>query len=304
MRSGGVRSGGRWARLVVLSVVGLVAVTGCGGAGKVAGDGGDALAERARRVADAWDGSPAATAWRTAGYHPTGEPVRLPRGGLHDGADQQAYERRNFKLAGGGLPGTAPKTGEVTWPSGGASVVRPLVGAEESYDALAGPSDANEPHLSVRAVELGRMTVATSRGPALVPAWIYTLDGYSTPLKQAAAVPSAAPRSPIAPTHDLPGLPLDRFLGASPSDGRKVTVVAIHGVCDKGPAVEALETRGSVVLSATVPDPDPDGERTCTKQGKLERVEVKLREPLGERLLLDALSGRPVPARGLAGLAP
>ncbi|MFJ8927770.1 hypothetical protein ACIRLA_14445 [Streptomyces sp. NPDC102364] len=113
--------------------------------------------------------------------------------------------------------------------------------------------------------------------------------------------PSKAPRPPVKPAHDLPGFPLNRLLQVS-ADGRSVTVVALHGVCDDGPRVDVLETRGSVVLSASVTG--RGGERLCTKQGKLERVEVRLRKPLGDRVLLDAHSGSPVPYRGTHGLSP
>lgn len=297
MRIGAVRSA-RLSAGVALAAAGLAATAGCGSE-KVAEDQGDALTERARQVADAWDGSSAAAAWRS-GYHPTGEAIQLPRGGLRTGADQQAYERRNFEVR-GTLPGTGPKDGEVTWAASGASVTRPVVGAKEAYDTLAGPRPEGEPHLTVTKVELGTMRMPTSRGPASVPAWVFTLDGYASPLKQAAAAPSRTPRSPIRAAHDLPGSPLDRLLEVS-ADGRTVTVVAVHGVCDDGPTVDVLESRGSVVLSASVTGRDEDG--VCTKQGKLERVEVRLRKPLGDRVLLDAHSGSPVPYRGTNGLSP
>ncbi|MFI5664894.1 hypothetical protein [Streptomyces sp. NPDC051684] len=200
----------------------------------------------------------------------------------------------------GKLPGTGAKNGEVTWAAGEA-VTRPLVGAKEAYGALAGPRVDGKPQLTVTTVTLGHMRQSTSRGPATVPAWVFTLDGYATPLKQAAAVPSKTPRSPVGAAHDLPGLPLNRLLAVS-ADGRTVTVVALHGVCDDGPAVAALETRGSVVLSASVTGRDDD--HVCTKQGKLERVEVRLRKPLGDRVLLDAHSGSPLPYRGRNGLSP
>lgn len=295
MRFGAVRSA-RLSAGVALAAAVLAATAGCGDE-TVTGDGGDALAERARLVADAWDGS-AAAAWR-AGYHPTGEAIQLPHGGLHDGADQQAYERRNFKLS-GTLPGAGPKEGTVAWAAG-ESATRPLVGAKEAYDTLAGPRLDSKSQLTVIAVELGAMRMPTSRGPASVPAWVYTLDGYATPLKQAAAVPSESPRPPIKPARDLPGHPLNRLLDVS-DDGRTVTVVALHGVCDDGPAVAALESHGSVVLSASVTGQDEDS--VCTTQGELERVEVRLRKPLGDRVLLDAHSGSPVRYRGTNGLSP
>ncbi|WP_425837982.1 hypothetical protein [Streptomyces fractus] len=279
--------------------MGLVTAVGCGGE-MVVGENRAALPERPRQVAGVWDGSSAAAAWR-AGYHPTGEAVELPRGGLHGGADQRAYKEGNFRVR-GALPGTGPKHGEVTWAAG-ESVTRPLVGAKEAYGGLAVPRGDRdgESQLTVTGVELGRMRLATSRGPASVPAWVFTLDGYASPLKRAAAVPSKTPRSPVGPAHDLPGFPLDRLLKVS-ADGRSVTVVAMHGVCDDGPTVDVLETRDSVVLTASVTGRDRD--RVCTAQGKLERVEVPLRKPLGDRVLLDAHSGRPVPYRGTNGLAP
>ncbi|MER7001081.1 hypothetical protein ABT342_36255, partial [Streptomyces sp. NPDC000410] len=80
-----------------------------------------------------------------------------------------------------------------------------------------------------------------------------------------------------------------------------VTVVALHGVCDDGPAVDVLETGGSVVLSASVQDRKDSG--NCTKQAKLQQVTVKLERPVGDRVLLDAHTGQPVLYKGL-GISP
>lgn len=281
-----------------LSAVGLVAVSGCGGVNAAADDDTDALTDRARQVAAAWHGSTAAVAWRD-GYHPVGEEVQLPRGGLHNRADQQAYENQNFLLK-GELPTTASKKGQVTWPEGH-SLTRPLVGADDSYRALSGTTVGKEPHLTVTGAKLGEMTMPTSRGPATVPAWLFTLDGYATPLKHAAAVPSARPRAPIEAAHDLPGLPLNRLVRVA-ADGRSVTVVALHGACDDGAAVDVLETRGSVVLSATVKGRANEG--NCTKQAKMQQVTVKLERPVNDRVLLDARTGQPVPYKGLRGISP
>ncbi|MET8184112.1 hypothetical protein [Streptomyces sp. NPDC005336] len=282
---------------VVLSAVGLVAVSGCGSQ-KVAANGDtDVLTDRARQVAEAWDGSTAAAAWR-AGYYPMGEAVQLPRGGLRGQADRQAYRNRNFVLR-GELPSTGPKDGHVTW-AGDDSVTRPLVGAEELYKTLAGTRTGGEPHLTVTGVKLGEMTMATSRGPAMVPAWLFTLDGYATPLKQAAAVPSKYPPAPIKAARGIPGYPLNRLVRVA-ADGRSVVVVALHRVCDDDPKVAALETRGSVVLSATVKDHRDGG--TCSKQASLQQVTVELARPVDDRVLLDARTGQPVPYKGLRGIS-
>lgn len=285
---------------LVLAAVGLGAVTGCGSE-QVGGSRQDAVADakaqaqRARKVAAAWDGSTAAAAWR-AGYHPMGDVVQLPRGGLRSEAERQALQGRRLVLR-GELPATSSEDGRVTWVGGG-SLTRPLVAAEEAFEALAGARVVGKPHLTVTGAKPGEMTLATSRGPATVPAWLFTLDGYDSPLKVAAVVPSELPESPIGRAADAPGFPLHRLVRVS-VDGRSVTAVALHGACDDGPVVHVLETRGSVVLSASVRKRKDVG--LCTDQGLSEQVTVKLDRSVGDRILLDALTGRPVPHRPLHG---
>ncbi|MFC8262290.1 hypothetical protein ACFUNF_32905 [Streptomyces sp. NPDC057291] len=280
--------------VAALFAVCLGAVSGCGSE-KEADSRADVATDRARKVAAAWDGSTAAAAWR-AGYYPMGETVQLPQGGLRSQADMQAYDDQSFVLR-GKLPDTWPKDVRVTW-AGSGPVTRSLVGPDESYKALAGAGLNGKPHLTVTGAKLGEMSVATSRGPAAVPAWLFTLDGYASPLKRAAAVPSKPPRPPIRPARDIPGYPINRLVQIA-ADGRSVTVVALHGVCDDGPVVDVLETRGSVVLSASVKYRKDGGD--CTKQARMQQVTVKLERPVGDRVLLDAPTGQPVPYKGTHG---
>ncbi|THC40308.1 hypothetical protein [Streptomyces sp. A1499] len=283
---------------LALFAAALWGVSGCGGSQKGADGGTDVLTVRARQVAAAWDGSTAAAAWR-AGYYPMGETVQLPRGGLHGRADQQAYEDQNFVLR-GTLPGAGPKDGQVTW-AGGTSLTRPLVGALESYKTLAGTRVGRKPHLTVTGAKLGEMRVATSRGPATVPAWLFTLDGYASPFKQAAVLPSKLPQPPIRSSRGVPGYPINRLVGIA-ADGRSVTVVALHGVCDEGAVVDVLESKGSIVLSASVKNQKHDS--NCIKQAKMQRVTVQLERSVGDRVLLDARTGQPVTYKGLRGTSP
>ncbi|WP_406337548.1 hypothetical protein [Streptomyces sp. NBC_00649] len=279
---------------LALSAVALTVNSGCGSQ-KVAREGTDVVSDRARQVAEAWDGSTAAAEWR-AGYYPLGAAVQLPRGGLRSQADKQAYEDRHFFLR-GKLPDFEQEDGQVTW-SGGASLTRPLMRVKDAYKILTGDGISGEPHLTVTGTQLGEMKLATSRGPATVPAWIFKLDGYDSPLKQAAAVPSKLPRPPIGAAHDIPGHPLNRLVQIA-TDGHSVTVVALHGVCDDGAAVDVLETSGSVVLSASVKDHKDRSK--CTKQAKMQQMTVELERPLGDRVLLDARTGQPVPYKGPLG---
>ncbi|MGW0703311.1 hypothetical protein ACWD0A_29185 [Streptomyces sp. NPDC002867] len=56
--------------------------------------------------------------------------------------------------------------------------------------------------------------------------------------------------------------------------------------------MDVLETRGSVVLSASVKSPKTGD---CSTQAKKKHVTVKLDRPVYDRVLLDAYTGRPVP---------
>ncbi|MCT2589648.1 hypothetical protein LHJ74_06880 [Streptomyces sp. N2-109] len=290
---------------VALAAVGLGTVSGCGSqqeakSGSRQETSGDAseLAHRAREVAAAWDGSVAAAEWRS-GYHPMGDVVQLPQGGLRGRADREAYQDRSVVLR-SEVPATGPKDGPVAW-DGGESATRPLVSAQESYKTLAGTRTRGKPHLTVTGAKLGEMSVTTSRGPATVPAWLFSLEGYDSPLRQAAVNPSKLPRPPIKRARDVPGNPLDQLIRIS-ADGHSVTVIATHGACDDGPAVAPQESHGSVVLSASVKNPKTEG--FCTKQGKLQQVTVKLNQPVGDRILLDALTGKPIPYKPPHGPSP
>ncbi|WP_406415481.1 hypothetical protein OH809_42585 [Streptomyces sp. NBC_00873] len=283
---------------IALSAAGLGAAAGCGSEQETSRST-KMQAQRAQQVAAAWDGSAAAATWRD-GFHPMSNVVQLPRGGLRSKSDRQAYQDHSFVLE-GKLPTTSPKEGRVAW-NDGRTLTRPLVGADESYKTVAGGDRVGgKPHLTVTGARLGEMSVATARGAAVVPAWLFSLKGYGSPLKQAAVIPSKLPQSPIKRAIDVPGYSLNRMVRMS-ADRRSVTVETLHGVCDYGPTMNVLETRGSVVLSASVKDQADGGH--CTKQGKLQQVTVKLDRAVGDRVLLDAHTGRPVPYRPPHGPSP
>ncbi|MGW2425936.1 hypothetical protein ACWC0C_43105 [Streptomyces sp. NPDC001709] len=246
--------------------------------------------ERARQVADAWHASAAATAWNQ-GYYPMADVVQQPKSGWHSKADEHAYETKNFVLR-GNLPRTAAADGKVDWGSG-KPLNRPLIGAMKAYQSFALNRSAG-PRLTVTGARLGTTTIVTSRGKATVPAWLFTLESYDTPLRRVAVTPSKLPRPPIAQARQgsAGGLRSVARLAGTAADGRSVMVKATHGSCDNGPVVKALETDESVVLYASV-----GGARSgpCTAEMIEQSVKVELRKPLGDRILLDALTGRPVP---------
>ncbi|WP_406193838.1 MULTISPECIES: hypothetical protein [unclassified Streptomyces] len=275
----------------LLTTLGLLAA-GCGTvtAGSDDADPPPETRARAHEVAEAWDGSPAADAW-LKGYFPMADAVQPPEDAFHDENDKKAYERQNFELR-GDLPGSEQREGKVTWRGGG-SLTLPLMGAREAYQTV-DRTDAPAPRLVVTGAKLGETTLVTSRGPATVPAWLFTVEGYDTPLKRVAVRPSKLPKPPIGPVRDTPTenlWELNRLVEVA-ADGRSVTVLAHHGSCDDGPAVDVLETAGSVVLSGYVVGME---EGLCTSDLRAKKVTVELDRPLADRLLLDAFTGRPVP---------
>ncbi|MFJ3423348.1 hypothetical protein ACIPN8_44295 [Streptomyces sp. NPDC086082] len=245
---------------------------------------------RARQVADAWRGSASSAAWNK-GYFPMGDAVQMPESGWHSKADERAYAAKNFALR-GNLPTAATEHGMVDWDSGN-TLTRPLITAKRAYQSLA-LNNSEGPRLTVTGARLDTTTITTSRGPATVSAWLFTLDGYDTPLKRVAITPSNLPPMPIEPARQgsAGGLwPVTRLVGAS-KDGQSVTVRATHGACDDGPVVKVLEADQSVVLYASIARAQSG---PCSTQMIEQNVTVKLRKPLDDRILLDALTGRPVP---------
>jgi hypothetical protein len=273
--------------LVTLGLIAAAAL-GCGDRATPAGGKGDG-GDRARKVAAAWEGSEAARAWQQ-GYYPLGAAVQLPDGAFHTDADKRAYITQNFELR-APLPETPKKKGKIRWRDGG-SLALPLTSARAAYDQVARGKNPG-PALTVSGVRLGDMTMLTSRGAAKVPAWLFTVKGYGTPLKRVAVTPAKLPRPPVGPvrqqTAELGPL---AGLDTITEDGRTLTLRAEHGACDDGPAVHMLQRKGSVVFSASVRGVD-DG--LCTSELRTEKVTLRLDRPVGDRILLDAFTGKPVP---------
>ncbi|MDX3453983.1 hypothetical protein PV396_18860 [Streptomyces sp. ME02-8801-2C] len=226
--------------------------------------------------------------------------VQEPESGWHSKADERAYETKNFVL-GGDLPSTAPALGKVDWGNG-KDLSRPLIGVQKAYQSFALNRSAG-PRLTVTGARLGTTTIVTSRGNATAPAWLFTLESYDTPLKRVAVIPSKLPKPPIGQAREgaADGLRSIARLVGTAAGGRSITVKATHGSCDDGPITKALETDESVVLYASIKEAESG---PCPADMTEQSVKVELSQPLGDRLLLDALTGRPVPFGDPKGMAP
>jgi hypothetical protein len=254
--------------------------------------GADPAAARTRHVADSWRGSEAEARWRE-GFFPLDEAVQPPKGGFR-GTDQLAFEARNFTVRGA----LSPK-GDQGWVYRDGSTLRVTVmSPKDAYGSLNAYGEPKGAPLEVTAIQRGEMTVLTNQGMARVPAWLYTIKGYDTPLKQLAARPSKPPRNPVKrldSDRDRIGVEPVSGLTTASANGRTLTVKVQHS-CEASPAVDVLETRDSVVLT---------GWGIGAKKGALchsiildQPVTVTLDRPVGNRVLLDAYSGAPLSYNG------
>jgi hypothetical protein len=233
-------------------------------------------------VADAWEGSDAACRWAEE-FHPIDAHVQLPEGGLRDEFKNGAVRALTS------LPDESAD-GAIRWEDGETSPVALMSAADAFGEMDSGIAERVEgyPAMEVTGVELGEMRLHTSRGPAQVPAWLFTLDGYDTPLRYAAVAvpnPPAAPIEPAADDRDLAGL----ALGPLSEDGRRITVTWWDGSCEES-AIDVLETDESVVIARSVSGGPPPG-TACTEEVTLVEKTLELERPLGERAPLDASTG-------------
>ncbi|WP_049566276.1 hypothetical protein [Streptomyces sp. SBT349] len=233
-------------------------------------------------MADAWEASDAPRRWAEE-FHPLDAHVQLPEDGLRDEFQNGAVRALTS------LPGESAD-GAIRWEDGETSTV-PLMSAAAAFGEMdSGIAERVEgyPAMEVTGVEPGEMRLHTSRGPAQVPAWLFTLDGYDTPLRYAAVAAPTPPTASIEPAvgdRDLAGL----ALGSLSEDGRRVTVTWWDGSCEES-AIDVLETDESIVIARSVSGGPPPG-TACTAEVRIVEKTLELEHPLGERAPLDASTG-------------
>ncbi|MFD3762199.1 hypothetical protein [Streptomyces sp. NPDC058622] len=273
------------------AVVVLGALTaGCTGAGGPDGDGkGGArpadLAPRMAQAAGYWEGADRLARWR-AGFHAMGDVTRPPAGGFHDAADRIAYQERNFTIR-GDLPREAPRPGQAraVWADGTPLPVTPL-SAADTYATFDLEPDRGHA-LVVTGARLGELPLSTSRGPATVPAWFFTLEGYESPLARV-AIDLREHQEPVItrPAPETGGLtPLFGHRATGP-EATSFTVFAERGVCEAA-RIEVLEGSGAVVLGGYA-RPLPGAPDACDASRQADEVRVTLSAPLGDRAIVDA----------------
>lgn len=273
-----------------------------------------AFEQRATQVAAAWQAAPDRQAWQT-GYVPLQEATVLPDDVTFSDETKQAF------LAGWYREQVTPPTeqpddGTIQFPDGTLTV--PLLSAAQAYQEIdqgdpppcpgrpAAPPDGGSPTggpddavgsgpaedcipLTVTAVELGTTTIRTSRGEATVPAWLFSIDELDAKLARVAVAPSAVGTVPVAPP--LSGQTEPELVSAQDLtvvDGAGLTYRLGVGACDENIVPLVQEHDDLVVVGGAV----TKSPGVCTDQLLLEPVSVTLDAPLGDRPVLDALTGQ------------
>ena len=257
-----------------------------------------AFDKRAKLVAAAWARAGLTKEW-TTGLVLTdpGELVFVGGNGFATGDQKVAFVDGRFALS-VQLP-AAPLTGKVRWPGGATATVR-LLTAAQAYRTLATeqscPGQPCPPPLVITGAKPGTVSVGTSRGNAIVPAWTFTARSLASAITVAALAPGSYQTQP----DHLPGLPaggLDGFTGAGlglvSADGRQIHVLVGKSPCDTRSGALVYETASAVIIGSWTYNPHPEG--GCVDSLEMEAVPVKLATPLGNRVVLSVYDGRPLP---------
>jgi hypothetical protein len=176
-----------------------------------------------------------------------------------------------------------------------------LMDAASAFQLLAAVppngDDTAEP-IQATGVALGTSTFATDRGPMDLPAWIFQFDKETS-----VAVAAVHPKLVFTPLRDRSttgptGVPGGGSATLS-SDGKTLTISFIGAAEGQGPCTAdyatVLEERANIVgLSVKTTRQGTGQVEACSAGGFKRTVTVSLASPLGDRVVVDSISGDPI----------
>ncbi len=198
------------------------------------------------------------------------------------------------------LPEDQPPRDEVRWLDG-SKVAVSVLSAAASLEALVAAGDpaacSDCRPLRITDAQLATTLTETSRGPANVPTWVYSIAGSSVTVTRVAVDESVTVVPPPWNADDPPvGISIEGATGAA--DSRKLEVSFIGAVkgqeepCGADYSTEAVHSDLAVVVIVTEHrNAAPAG---CDAIGRTRTAEVTLKDPLGERAVLEIKQGLPV----------
>ncbi|MEV1205087.1 hypothetical protein [Microbispora rosea] len=248
--------------------------------------------ENAARAVSTWRTSGAATIWRT-GFVPFEDLSAMPRK-VREKIDSD--EEYGWVVA-GSLP-AAPGEARIRWDDGSTMRV-PVIGPREALMALSPwPEEFTFPddkEYKLTGAAFTTMRLKTSRGMATVPAWRLHFSNLPGPIDHVAVDQKA-----IGTIEDAVGdYPLfdEQITAVEVLDERTLLVSYDYGSCTLGPLPVSLRVREEpdvVVLGIDIPYRAPG---PCAGVGEFGKGVIRLDEPLGDRVVVDAITALPVLCR-------
>jgi hypothetical protein len=285
----------------LLAVVGLVVgVSACTSAiPALSGDAAE-VHRQAQAALAHWDAAAAAGAGGS-GFILVGEPTLFVGddwGPNIDGNNAKMAWYAGLFVAAIPLPSGAPSDGSVKWQNGTVHAV-PVISVEQALTDLKATGVSPCPDCTPLQITDANLTTATfqsSRGPAQVPAWEFSLKDTDVKLDQIAVggrfVPPPPPEQPTQPsvgpqvesaTVDAGGMTLT------------VTVVGAQGPADKSCGAdytaEAVESDFAIVV--IVYEHRNALPAMCSDVGYARTAQAALAKPLANRVLID-LNAQPI----------
>lgn len=248
--------------------------------------------QRAEQVAGIWQAADIGEAWNK-GFVPVQELTIAPEDGFPpDGNLKVAFGSGWYQTA-TQLPDKAG-SGTIQF-SDGSKLDVPLESAADTYQAI-DKGDANCPgcvSLVVTGATLGSAQVRTSRGLADVPVWLFAIEGMDRPVGHVAVAPEVI--KPL-PTPTIPewrrNAPLVSAEELLTVHGTMIEFNLGVGACDKAIVGLVWESEQFIVIGGSVQPPGPA--EACTSNLVMHPEQVTLTKPVGARVILDAITGRPV----------
>ncbi len=252
--------------------------------------------EQVAQAVSTWRTTGAAEIWRT-GFVPLEDLSKMPQ----KVRKQIGHDEEYGWVVAGPLP-ASPAGAQVRWDDGSTMQV-PVIGPSEALVAVSPwpeewiwPSRHTYPDgeaYKLTGATFTTMRLKTLRGMATVPAWRLHFSNLPGPIDHVAVDQKAVGAIEDAVGDSLPGDITDFEV----LDERTFLVKYDYGSCGGEPldvTLRADEQPDVVVLGIDVPS---QGSGPCAGTGRLGQDVIRLDEPLGDRVVLDATSRLPVLCR-------
>jgi hypothetical protein len=201
------------------------------------------------------------------------------------------------------LSDETPAPAEVHWQDGSVRTLPTMSAAQALRDLHATADEGSCPEcesLKVTGAKLMTAQLATSRGPATVPVWEFSLQGTSVRITRV-AIAASATVNVVAPVWDPddPPVGLSIYAASGTADGMELTVFFVGspktatqpcGVDYEAEAVESVTAVVAIVIEHSNPTPG-----ACEAVGATRTATLRLAAPVGDRALLEVKEGLPVP---------